>query len=921
MGLGDFIKDNANEGMKQFSTPGKAAFSTLFMAQDLKNLATGEERLKSIWNIIKNIVFLKPVMASAFAGMFGAMEKGLRSVLKDTGSLDAALKKLAKIQELQKVFAPFVGGAEQAKRKVAELTNLASSRGLRFDSVAEAAKNLMVLSRGAMGTARDIEKLADIAHYTGESINDLADVTARLYATLREGGTIQGVTEEMRAMNMVSSQAAERLTELQRTGATMGEVFEQAKRSIDEFKGGMTGATEEVRIATEAWEAAKRRLAEGVGSAWAEEDVQNTKNYTAALNALTPTLTALSGALKVVFGGFSTLRSSIAAWIAESKGAQLVIKGVVGGLTALVAVVSVVSGIKLAQWFLSAAMAAKGKGGAVAGLTAQMRAYGAQLIVSSVGNNTWAASAKRATGSAIQWASGLMVVRLALGAMRLMLLATGILAIVQVGSMLVGMFKEWKDGAQKAADEMNRLMSEIDKSSNAFRKQVGEIETLSQMHDKLAESLARVTEAQAEYDQAMAGDDENQKKAAKHKLDRAKGDATAAINRSKGEFFMEDAEIQASIDSAARKKDLRRQQYQQEMSAASPERQAVLRQQEIARLRRESNLANVGVAKEAGYEAEKKKADNAVASATLAIRREGLDENTDFVPDRLMGPLAKARADRAMIGMSPETANKPVDQLTSTEAMAMYRKTRDQKYLIQHGIAKDRESNAAGIESDLQSAVFEQEQGRKAISEGYSQQSAEADAAGLTSEGRQREAGTARIRIKELKRRQRVAAQNGRQSEVNAIGLEIQGVVREHGMQERDFAMDEFQRDDEFKLGEAQLSGDSKGARRIRNRMAALEAYRGALSAGLSPEDAKAQAARSVQQSMTIQARSNFIAAQGVTVADSMRSIGAGGGVATSYATMEDLTAESNDLLTDLSSSITAIQTSIERAKALIIED
>ena len=103
--------------------------------------------------------------------------------------------------------------------------------------------------------------------------------------------------------------------------------------------------------------------------------------------------------------------------------------------------------------------------------------------------------------------------------------------------------------------------------------------------------------------------------------------------------------------------------------------------------------------------------------------------------------------------------------------------------------------------------------------------------------------------------------------------------------------------------------------------MAALEAYRGALSAGLSPEEAQAQAARSVQQSMTIQARSNFIAAQGVTVADSMRSIGAGGGVATSYATMEDLAAESNDLLTDLGASIKAIQTSIERAKALIIED
>ena len=919
MGLGDFIKDNAKQGMKDLKTPMGAGIGAVFMADDLKNLATGEDRLKSIWNILKNIVGVRYVMHASFANMFSGMGKGLKSVLASTGSLEAALKKLAKMQELQKVFAPFVGGAEQAKRKVAELTNLANSRGLRFDSVANAAKNLMVLSRGAMGTAKDIDKLADIAHFTGESIDDLADVTARLYATLREGGAISGVTEEMRAMNMVSAQSAERLAELQRTGATMGEVMDQARQSIEDFKGGMSGATEEVRIATEAFEAAKKRMAEGAGSAWVADDVENTKNYTAALNALAPVVKTVSDALAILFNGFSTTTSSVVKAIAQFGPFQAAIKVVVGAFVALAAVVSAWGGAKLVSWFWELGKAAKASSANVVVATASMRAYGASLVQSGTAMGGWIGWAKKMAGQAIELSAKVGLVRVALTLLSVAMKAMAFFTLASMVLALVGAIKDWYNSSKKAADEMARFEAEVKKSGDAMRKQIGEVETLSQMHDKLAEALANVTDAQEAYDKAVAGGDKDEIKKAKISLDDAKKSSKAAVERSRGKFFLEDAEIQGQVDAAARSKARREQAYQEKMSASSPEAQAVLRNERLAELRKEANLAATGVRAEERYSAQQKEADIAVKRAENKLANSGnvsVDKKTE-----MKVALAKAQADRAMVGMSAETMNKPIDQLTSTEAMAMFRKTRDQRYLKQHGIAKDREKNLEGTEASIQALTAEQEQARRDMSERYAQQSSAADIAGLESEGYQRNQDARKLRIKELDRQMASAKGRGDTSRVNELRLEKQGLIREGGMEARDFTMDNMARGYSGQIKQMELDGDFKGARRVRNAAAALDAYRSNLAAGMSPMEAQAAAGASVIQDTKIRAKEDYIAAQSATVADSMRSIGGGGGVATSYATMEDLAKEQTDLLADMKTSIMTITLAVQRAKAIAIEE
>lgn len=904
-GLNDFIKENASEGAKQFKSGTGAALGAVFMAEDLKNLATGEQRLKSIWNIVKNIVFAKPVMHAAFAGMFAALGKGVKSVLHDTGSLDAALRKLAKMQELQKVFAPLVGGAAQAKKRVAELANLAASRNLRFESVADAAKNLMVMSRGALGSAKDLDKLADMALVTGESITDLADVSARLHSTLREGMGISGVTEEMRAMSMISSVAAEKLTDLQRAGATMGQVLEEAAKAQDDFKAGLTGVTEEVKLVEEAYESAKKKMAEGFGSPWAQDDVERTKNLADAMNALAPTISAVSKFFSILFNGLSTTWSAVAKWAAESETLQKALRGLVYGLTTLIGVVSTVSGLKLAWWFIQAAGAANTTGKAVAGVTASMKAFGAQVIANNAANNTWTGSVKRAGGAAIQWAAGLTVVRVALVAVRVALLATGILALVSVITMLVGAFKGWRDSAKNAAKEMEDFMAEVNKSNASLRKQIGEVETLSQMNDKLAEALANVTQAQEEFDAAMRGGDKTEQEKARRKLGEAKKTGMAAISRAGGDFFMEDSEIQAQIEAAERGRQQKDQSYQERMSAASPEQQAAIRAEEIARLRREANIAEAGVAAEAGYSRAQKEADKAVGVAKLSG-----DENA----------LAKAQADRSMIGITSETRNKPIDQLTSTEAMALYRTTRDQRYLIQHGIAKNREGALGATQSRIQSLEAEASQSRIAATEGYSQIGSASQLAGMGSEGVARDRESRKIRIAELRRQAAVAASRNDGAGIIAAANEIQSIAREAGISERAFAIDDIQRSAALQLGEAELRGDSKGARKIRNRMAVLDAFKSNLNAGMSREEAQNMAMRTMNQSMAIQARERFISAQGVTVADSLASIGGGGNVATSYATMEDLAEEQVDLLKDLKTSLDVIEMAVDNAKAIALE-
>jgi len=67
------------------------------------------------------------------------------------------------------VFAPLVGGAEAARKKIGELGILAG-RGFSLDSWAQAARVLQVFTRGAFSARNELILTGDAAAKTGNSL-------------------------------------------------------------------------------------------------------------------------------------------------------------------------------------------------------------------------------------------------------------------------------------------------------------------------------------------------------------------------------------------------------------------------------------------------------------------------------------------------------------------------------------------------------------------------------------------------------------------------------------------------------------------------------------------------------------------------------------------------------------------------------
>ena len=117
-------------------------------------------------------------------GLFKGMKTGIQAVLRDTGSLEAALNRLTQIQGLQRVFAPLVGGIDAAKRKVAELVSFQSKSPFTLGDVGAGAKTLQTGTRGAFSGTKDLATVGDAAAASGNTFADASEAVTSFYESL-----------------------------------------------------------------------------------------------------------------------------------------------------------------------------------------------------------------------------------------------------------------------------------------------------------------------------------------------------------------------------------------------------------------------------------------------------------------------------------------------------------------------------------------------------------------------------------------------------------------------------------------------------------------------------------------------------------------------------------------------------------------
>jgi hypothetical protein len=573
--LSKFAEENVKYGLDSVT---KGTVGKIFGAAIIADIATADNKLKAVAKALKDILLMKPMMAALGVTMFAGMRNGIMSLLKDTGSLDQALRKLAQIQGLQAVFTPLVGGANAAKLKVAELTAFAARFNKTLEETGQASRSLTVMTRGAYSGAEALKTIGDAAAGTGNSLETTADAMGMLFDTLRSGNSIAGVVENMRQMGLVSQGAANELVTLQQNGATAMSVFASAQGSLNQFSGAMDRVKESIDGANAAHEVAIKNLQEKFASPFVAADVQNTKNMTAVFTALAPTVERVAVVFNILIGGMTSTVTWVLKLAAQFPPLQVAIQAIASAIGLLVTVLGVWGAINLGRWFLTLIPLCKALNGEIVLLT--FRAVAATSGITFL---------SRALAFVGMTAARVVPVLAALGA------AVGVaFAAFSAATIIIGVIKGVYD-AIKAHQQAEQDLIDAAKEHNAqMEKQIANIKTLTDYHEALTVALQEQAKAQDDLNEAIAaGGDENVAKARK-----AKQEADARVNEVKDKGVKdlapsdeEQAQVKAKIESDIA---IKENAWQMEFEQASPEKKATMRAEKIKELEDKQNTGEIG---------------------------------------------------------------------------------------------------------------------------------------------------------------------------------------------------------------------------------------------------------------------------------------------------------------------------------------
>jgi hypothetical protein len=453
---------------KNLKGPGGA----LLIGFSVLEIAKAEGALKKLKAVLDSIILITVGLPLLFLNAFGSIGKGIKSVLDSTGSLEAALQRLGKIQDFGRIFTPLIGGAKQAKRHVAELLNEARIGVHSFEELAEASRGLLIQTKGLKGSAADMQALADASAATGVDVIKLSDNIGDVFAAMRAGVSTGSSFEGLAAEGVIDEATADRLRELADSGASATQVMIELDAALSKHKGGALEAAKGATAVQNAYAEAKKTLQEDFGKPFTEADIKRTEQLTEALTALRPLIQWLGKFFAILYNGFADVKVSVLKFIASLEWLQGAIKITVMAIVGLTAVFALFSGKALLAGTL-----------ALFGFTNQMLA-----LIPATGK---LAMAVTALGIAIKVA----------------IAATIILAIVQAFIALTMAVIGFINKSNALSDAIREEEKAMRARLKLLKEQADAVQTLAQHNDALAESLKNLQEIQEKLAKLRAEND------------------------------------------------------------------------------------------------------------------------------------------------------------------------------------------------------------------------------------------------------------------------------------------------------------------------------------------------------------------------------------------------------------------------------
>lgn len=310
---------------------GTGILGAAFVASDIKKVSDADNKFSALLRIFKDFLTVRIGLVALFTGVSTAM----KNLVRDSGSLEAALKKLSLMQVISRQFQGFVGSLDAARKRISEMETLSKRGPFRFEELLEANKALEVFTRGAFSSVEATQEVGQAAIATGNNVADVARAVGAFYDNLRSGQPVAQTADQLRQMGVITQETAEHLESMARSGEDATSVFAELRSAMAITGQSAKGYGDELEAVNLQHEQLVEEMKQKFGAPFAQAEIDNAKNMNAALKAYIPIVEQIAKGSARLYGGFNTVTSSVIRLAAESKLGQKAVIAIATALQAL----------------------------------------------------------------------------------------------------------------------------------------------------------------------------------------------------------------------------------------------------------------------------------------------------------------------------------------------------------------------------------------------------------------------------------------------------------------------------------------------------------------------------------------------------------------------------------------------------------
>ena len=204
-------------------------------------------------------------------------------------ALNSAIEKAAQMEGLETAFAPLLGGADAAQKRIEELAQFAADTNFELPEVSEASLALETLTKGALSTGDGLRLVGDVAATTKRPFDEMATTVGRLYDGLDSGRPVGEALARLQELGVISGDTRGKLEALQAEGAKGPAVWAIAEAAMSQFSGAMDAQSR-------TWDGKISTLSDGITDLQAKFGEPVIDSLKPVLDAITRSIEASKGA-------------------------------------------------------------------------------------------------------------------------------------------------------------------------------------------------------------------------------------------------------------------------------------------------------------------------------------------------------------------------------------------------------------------------------------------------------------------------------------------------------------------------------------------------------------------------------------------------------------------------------------------------